>query len=375
MPSRTFQFWTAIHRYVGLATLAFLAFAALTGSALCFERVIDAGLNADLFDQPAPIASPPPASVVDQFHARHPEWVIAAFPLNIPADQRIPVTVSPRDGVDQIFLDRATGTIAGMRSTAPSLTRHGGAQWLHNAHYTLMAGDAGRWLMGGVSALWLVSNLVGLYLTFPQRGAFWRQWKRNWRFSFKSSFARLMLDLHRAPGLWLLLPFTVLALSGVALNFFEEAYAPMLTTLTHEVSPTQPATNQPPHTLTFTSATSAAIAVAHQRHEAWQPGAAEYDAKADRISIALTDDGQGNYHGLGPINYAFDRQSGALVEVYDPYRANLRLAGIRWLYPAHSGRVFGLATITLVFLSGLATAMMCVTGAYVWWKKRKIRRR
>ena len=44
-----------------------------------------------------------------------------------------------------------------------------------------------------------------------------------WRFSFRSIFARLMLDLHRSTGLWLLVGVTMLAFTSVCLNFYAEA--------------------------------------------------------------------------------------------------------------------------------------------------------
>lgn len=369
------RFWMAVHRYSGLAMLVFLAFAALTGSVLVFTRVLDEAINADLFRQAAVRGAPPVAPLVDRFRARHPDVVVTSFPLAVPADARIPVKIAPdpRRGVNQLFLDRATGALVAARSDAPALTRRGATRLLHDIHYTLMLDKWGRWLMGLVAAAWLCSNLVGSYLTFPLRGAFWKQWKRTWRFSLKSSFPRQMLDIHRASGLWLLAPLTALALTSVCMNFFAEAYTPLVEWAAPERAqplPSSPATGP----LNFAGAVRQAQAFTKIMHRRWQPATAIYEADDKRFGVTLTDDGTLNYHALGPIYLYFDAATGRLAEVVDPYHGNRTLALYRWLYTVHSGRIAGGPTVALVFVLGLVTFGMCVTGVYLWLKRRPMRR-
>jgi uncharacterized iron-regulated membrane protein len=86
-------------------------------------------------------------------------------------------------------------------------------------------------------------------------------------------------------------------------------------------------------------------------------------------------DGTLSYRHLGPIYVYFDTRSGKVAEVMDPYHGNDNLAARRILYPLHSGRVFGWPTTALIFVCGLTTLGLCVTGAYLWWKRRPMRRR
>lgn len=364
--------WMAAHRYSGLTILVFLAFAALSGSILVYLRPLDAALNADLFRQPAASEAPPVSVLVDQFRARHPELTVRSFPLTVAADARIPVNVAPVDQAvetDQVFLDRATGRLVASRSDTPALNRRGMARLLHEAHYTLMLGDYGRWFMGALALTWLVSNFVGVYLTFPARGAFWKQWKRTWRFSFSSPTPRLMMDLHRSLGLWLIVPLTLLALTSVCMNFFSEAYVPLVDRLVPERELMLPTTEgQGP--LTFAAAVDEARSVAGSMNGQWLPASVLYDASADRIGVTLTDNGMLSYNDLGPIYLYFDAGSGRLAEVIDPYHGNDNLAMFRWLYPVHSGHIAGWPTELLVVVSGLVVFGMCITGIYLWWKKR-----
>jgi uncharacterized iron-regulated membrane protein len=375
---RVREMWMAVHRYCGLVILVFLGFAALTGSALVMMQQIDEALNADLFRQPAATHPADVPQTVDRFRAEHPEFTVQSFPLAVTADARIPVKVVPVGGADptgpdQVFLDRATGAVAAARSTAPAPSRHGAARLLHDIHYTLMLGDYGRWFMGVVALAWLVSNFVGAYLTLPPRGPLWKQWKRTWRFSLRSAFPRQMMDLHRASGLWLFVPLTLLALTSVCMNFFAEGYDPLVERLVPEQVLPLPH-SEPSGPLSFASATVQAQRIADGMGEGWRPATVLYDSEENRIGVTLTDNGVLNYRRLGPIYLYFEAQTGRLAEVVDPYHGNTHLAWIRVLYPVHSGRIAGLPTLVLVFVSGLAIFAMCATGVYLWWKKRPSRK-
>jgi uncharacterized iron-regulated membrane protein len=83
-----------------------------------------------------------------------------------------------------------------------------------------------------------------------------------------------------------------------------------------------------------------------------------------------TDNGVVNYRHLGPVYLYFDAQSGAYVHEVNPYTDSAGLVMIRVLYPTHSGEVAGGFTVFLIFILGLATAEQCITGIWVWWKKR-----
>ncbi|TCM16936.1 putative iron-regulated membrane protein [Novosphingobium sp. PhB165] len=374
--------WIVLHRYLGLAAIPFLFIAAITGSVLCFVRPIDAWLNADLFRQPVAVAHPTEVvGMMDRFVQAHPEWIVRGFPIAVPGDLRIPVKVDRavgREGpaVDQIFLDRATGAIAGGRSTEAAFNRRGMAEWLVAFHSKLVLGTGGRWLMGLVAIAWLVGHLIGFYLSFPLRKPFWKGWKKSWKVSFRSLLPKFMHDWHQASALWLFVPLTVLALTSIGFNFFSEAYAPAVEALFAKDKP-DAAKTLPQGTgtapMTFADAVTAARAEAARTNVSWQPATVLTDPKEGTVGVTMTDDGRLNYHGLGPIYYYFDRKSGALVKTLDPYHGDSELAGYRLLYPLHSGRIGGNLTILLVFLSGLATAGLCVTGVYVWWKKRQSR--
>ena len=375
------QFWTSIHRYLGLATLAFLFLASVTGCLLCFDTSLDAALNPDLFRSASRPAIAPRAAA-EKLQAGRPGLMVLTLPLHRAPGRTIPVGVASRDpasplGYDQVFLDPADGHVVGTRLSGPGWDRRHLVEGIFQFHYTLLGGTWGRWLMGVAALGWLLGNIVGFYLTLPPVGPFWKRWKPMWTVDFRARLRRLLLDLHRASGLWLFAGVMVLAFTSVCMNFFDEAFTPAV----EAVSPARPAPfaaplpeAPAPPALDFAQAVSQAQAIATRDRPGWLPAKLSHVPERNLFGIMFTRSGVEEYRGLGPVTYYLDGSSGRLVYVDDPYRDSAGRRLSRALYPLHSGEVIGPLGVAIVFLLGLATAEMCVTGLYTWWKKRQSRR-
>lgn len=370
-------FWMAVHRYLGLATLVFLAIAAVTGCVLCVDKPLDAALNGDLFHRTTADAPLDPTRAVAALQAARPDLRVLSFPAAVGAGDTVPVSVAARDGghplpYSEVFIDRADGHLAGVRSGGPGWDRRHIVQGIFLLHYTLLAGTAGRWIMGLAALGWVIGNLVGLYLTFPVRGPFWTKWAALWTFRLKNPLPRLFLDLHRASGLWLLIPATVLAFTSVAMNFFDEAFTPIV----QAVSPARPTpfdgpppVTAPAPTVGFGDILAEARDRASARGLAWRPARLSYSSERNLYGVLMTRTGAETYEGLGPIDYWYDGD-GRFAFEDNPYRDSAGRKLSRALYPLHSGQVIGLAGVVLIFVLGLATAEMSITGGYLWWKRR-----
>ena len=374
--------WTKIHRWIGLSALGFLFIAGITGSVLCFDKRIDAALNPDLFYRQTPVTPIDPPRVAADVQARHPELIVTQLPLNPRPSENLKLEVAARDsgmtlGFDQLFVDPSNGQVVGTRQSSPGLGRRHIVEGIFQIHQNLVAGTWGRWIMGLAALLWFIGNFVGLYLTLPVKRPFWPKWKKKWKIDSRANMRRLMLEIHNSSGLWLLIPATVLAYTSVAMNFFDEAFTPAV----QAVSPAKPsifdAPVRPPSAgasgIGFPQALAIGSAAARSRGLTWQPALERYDAGHDVYGISFTDNGVENYHRLGPVTLYVDARSGRVVDADDPYHDSFGRKVSRSLYPLHSGEVAGPIGIALIFVLGLSTAEMCVTGFYTWWKKRKSR--
>lgn len=377
--AQTRQFWTKIHRWLGLAALAFLFIAGVTGSVLCFDKKIDAALNPGLFHRSSTGPTLAPPELAARLAAARPDLIITQFPLNPGPSENLKFDVQPRTtaanpAFNEMFVDPASGRIAGSRLNVPGWDRRHIVQAIFELHQNLLAGTAGRWLMGIAALAWLISNFVGLYLTFPAKRPFWPKWKKKWTIELGAKLRRFMLELHNASGLWLLILASVLAYTSVAMNFFDEAFVPAM----QAVSPAKPSVfdiapkrRAPGPAIGFPKALSYAVAAAKADRQQWQPALERFSPEYGVYGVSFTDNGVENYHLLGPVTYYVDDRTGALVEKDDPYHDSVGRKLTRSLYPFHSGDVAGWFGIAIIFVLGIATAEMCVTGFYTWWKKRQ----
>jgi uncharacterized iron-regulated membrane protein len=372
-----------IHRYTGLVTLAFLAVASITGCVLVFRGPIDHALNRDLFDAPrSAVSAEGSIAAVTRWADANPNLQALSFPLHPGELRAIPVTISAKPGsaapgFDEVFIDPQTGATIGARSTEPGIDRRHFIKGVADLHFDLVAGTPGRWFLGVVAVAWLLSALAGFYLTLPERGPFWRTWKRTWQFRRASPLPRLLLDLHRSTALWSFPFILLLAATSVAMNFFGEAYAPAVTKLwplEHDLFDRDPPPRKPVDPkLNFADGLRAAKVHAQEAGLAWQPATMLYLPEWNFYGVKFSPDGVLDYSNLGPVDYYVDADTGAYRHQVDPYTDSMGLKAIRVVYPLHSGEIFGFATVALVFVLGLATLLQSLTGLYIWWKKRKSR--
>jgi uncharacterized iron-regulated membrane protein len=360
------------HRYLGLASAAFLVLAGVTGSLLVFDEALDAALNPDLFRVPARENLLSGAALAARLAGAGLD--VTAMPLRIEPGRAVKVEA---DG-GQLFVDPADGRIVGTREDRPGWDRRHLVQGIFRLHYTLLAGTAGRWLMGVVALGWFVTNGVGFYLTLPTRGPFWPKWRQMWRIRLKVPPLRLLLDLHRASGLWLVPGVLILSATSAALNFYDEAFRPAVAAVSPPAATPWdrplPAARPLP-LIGFDAALDRAVALAARDGLGWQPAVLRHFADRQLYGVSFTPDGADDYPGLGPVAYLVDDRTGDLVFVDNPWTDSAGQKVLRALYPLHSGQVGGVATRLVVLLLGLATVEMAVTGIIVWWKKRRNRRR
>ncbi|QQN74329.1 PepSY domain-containing protein [Croceicoccus sp. YJ47] len=377
-------FLLLLHRYCGLVSLAFLAVAGLTGSLLVFRAPLDHALNSDLFSASNPVASTPLDTVaaIDAFQAAHPGLQVTAFPLRSDANRSIAAELSARPGAiapafDEVFLNPADGSVIGGRETGPGLGPRNFVAGVADLHFELLTGTPGRLFLGAIAVLWLLAMIAGLVLTTPEKGPFWKKWWRNWQFRRSSAIPRLLLDLHRASGLWLLPFLAVLAMTSIAFNFWSEAYEPAVTAvspLEHDLfDQDAPFPQGAVPRLSFSDVLPRAEAHAEAIGLDWEPARMLYLPQWNLYGVKFSPHGELSYRQLGPVDHYFDGDTGEWRHQVDPYSDSAGLAMIRVVYPLHSGEIFGFASLALVFVLGLVTFGQSVTGLYIWWKKRSSR--
>jgi uncharacterized iron-regulated membrane protein len=369
-----------IHKWSGLTTFLILLLAALTGCVLTFRQPLDAWLNPDLFAAHSNGRPLPIPALVDRVETQRPEVRATLVLARLGPGRASVLEVVPRNlGVaptySQIFAEPATGRILGQRLSRAGWDRRHILQGVYDLHVRLMAGTAGRVILGVTSGVWLASSLLGFYLTLPRAGPFWRRWRGQWSVAWRARTPRVMLDLHRASGLWLFAGVLALSASGLLLNFYSELSEPVANALSPSrfVEPLGHAAPPGPRPIDYGQAIAIAEARLRTDGRSLRLALASFDPDEDLYRIGFSGSGARDYWGLGPAYYYIDAATGAVVARDDPYRDSPGRAVLRALFPIHSGRIFGWIARLFIFVTGLGTAVMAVTGLYVWLRKQKAR--
>lgn len=227
-----------LHRWLGLVLAVLLGLLALTGALLAWEEEIDALLNPQWYrlEARAPL---PVFELLERIRPQLPGARLpATLPLQLRAGHPYRLAVEGKDGAVQYLFDPADGRLLGQRAL-------GRADWsaaglmptvlaLHR-HLLVPPGELRKpvvQLLGVVALLWLAEALCGLLMTLPRgRHRWFERFRPAWKIKWSAAAARREHDLHRAGGLWLLLPALMFALSGVMFNLQQEVFRPAMAAL------------------------------------------------------------------------------------------------------------------------------------------------
>jgi uncharacterized iron-regulated membrane protein len=397
-----------LHRYVGLLLVPFLFITGLTGAVISWDHELDDLLNPHLMQAAAPGPARPALELARQIEARDPQVRVSFIPLAAEAGETLHFGVEPRldprtgeafaSRYNQVFIDPASGHEVGRRQWGAvwPITRETFVSFLYKLHFSLHLPEMwgsdrwGIWLLGVIAVLWTIDCFSGAYLTLPARRrtatptvprrTWWQRWQVAWRIRRGAGSYKLNYDLHRAVSLWTWGLLFILAFTAFSLNLYREVFFPLLSAVSR-VTPTPFETRLPsdarhPHTprIDFAGIVDRAQAEARRRHWPEPPGSVFYASAFDVYGVQFFHPGDDHgAAGVGPARLFFDGEDGRLLGERLPWQGSVADIFVQAQFPLHSGRLLGLPGRILISAMGLVVAMLSLTGAYVWWKKRRSR--
>ncbi|HWI86955.1 MAG TPA: PepSY-associated TM helix domain-containing protein [Sphingomonas sp.] len=200
--------WFQVHKWIGLLLAIILIPLSLTGSLLVWDGPLDRLLRPAHHVDAGPIALPPSAYVAAARGAlpsgsRITSLVIGEGPVMVTA---MPPQAGQIPGPPQriaAWIDPATGRVIDSGPTTSPLLR-----WSHVFHGSLQIPGSGRAVVGWLGVAMLISSLTGIWLWWPLTGSVTRgfRWKRQ---------PTINANLHHLAGFWISLPLAILSLTGV----------------------------------------------------------------------------------------------------------------------------------------------------------------
>lgn len=374
-----------LHRYIGLALASFLAVSGLTGSIIAFNHELDEALNPGLFAPPGvgPALAPDRLRAIAE--AAEPSLRVVYLPVDLSAGHAAVLGAAGREGSGledeyvELFLDPTDGVLLGQRiwgacCFSPSQL----LPFLYRIHDTLLLPETwGMLLLGVVAILWSLDCLVGLSLTLPRGRPRLRRWLGFWALKRRAGSYRRILDLHRAGALWFWAMLLVMAISGLSLTLHDQVFKPVVA-LVADLSPDpwEPVAESAdpdslPAPIGFTEAHR--IATEHGRARSWPtiPIGIYHAAKYHAYAVFFSDPGTEHKAGLGGESLYLDDRTGAVLFADIPGSGTPGDIFLEAQLPLHSGMIAGLPGRIVVSATGLAVAMLSVTGVAIWVRKRR----
>lgn len=346
--------WLLIHKWIGLAIAVLVIPVSLSGAALVWRDALDRAVHPARYatsgDRLMPIGA-----------------YVAAAEARLSQGERIARLTLPERGGPVIVA--ATPAASTLRSGPPVLTElyldpptarvldmaysaAGPVRFLHALHGSLqIPAGWGRPLVGWPGVALLLSSLSGLWLWWPTVGP-WTQGLR-WRRRPDAN-----ANLHHLFGFWTAVPLFVLALTGAWISFPKAFGA-----LVGEGWPRGPDRSRQAlarpvarAALGVDQAVARALAVA--------PG------RAERIDWPTERTPDWSVEVAGGARRTVSVADDAGVAALAPERPGQGpVAG--WMRRIHEGDGMGPVWRTVIFLSGILSAVLAVTGPIMWWRTRR----
>ena len=391
--------WVWIHRWVGLLMVSVLVIEGVTGSLVAFRSPLSRWLAPTFYASP-PLDGARPLPLGDlakKVQARIGPRARVAYFFDGSARGQTMVRVAPAT-------DTATGKpysidfgwIAVNPWTGAELARYSNGGYtagvlpnvmpfVYELHTSLALGGIGNWILGITAIAWTLDCLYALYLTFPRSSRrFLHRWKDAWVIKSKASALRINFDLHRAGGLWFWALLLMFAWSSVELTL-HQVYEPVTSTfldyetIDKEIGDLPQRQGDAPPKLDWIQAQAAADALIAERGRiegfmALRPTMMAYFGPNGIYSYSVATDR--TFPNFSEYDVYIDGDTGRLFKIL---RSNGEHAGntvTNWLRALHfaSDPMDQLWYRWLICLTGIYTVVLCVTGVYIWWRKRVSRR-
>lgn len=346
------------HLVLGFTAGSLLACVGLSGACLAFRAELDRLLHPSLYST-SPAGPAPSLAAVAEMASRAAGTPVASIAL--PRAAGAPYLVTTVGG-QEVFIAATGLRVQGMRDAAQAPLAI-----LLRFHRTLLAGDAGRSVVGGAALILLALISSGLVLWLPRS---WKLLKSRLVVRLDAPPARWGWDLHHAVGAYAALGLTVSATTG-AIFAFKPVSQPLLGALTASPPPKLEAPvvlARPGEPLVTPDMAVSAALTRFPRAGVMTVHYPQAATETYRIDLRQP----GDVHPNGRSLVWVDPHRGTLLDAIDPMQApwGWRLYYV-YNFPIHTGEALGIAGQALMAVTSLSPLVLFVTGFMIWRVKQR----
>ena len=240
-------------------------------------------------------------------------------------------------------------------------------------HMRMLFGEkVGHFVVSYSVLIFVILLISGIVLWFPRK---WNKTERNKSFKIKWSakFKRINYDMHNVLGFYALAVLLMISLTGLTWSFdWVQNTARFVANGAKNIAKAKPVVSD---STQFRNALAVDIAFSSAQETSRQAFSflINFPAKTEgtiNISSYLT---SWNLHDRSQASY--DRYSGKLLRSTTYEQLNTGDKMYQLNYDLHTGAYLSLPSRILAFVASLVAACLPLTGFYIWWSKRSIKKR
>jgi uncharacterized iron-regulated membrane protein len=353
-----------LHRWIGLvAALALLALG-FSAAILIFESPLDRLLNGSLVKVTPADTRLSLNEITRRLGQAYPQYHVAGWNLPQRPDEAAVAFLEVNQGVQPIVpvaeelalaVNPYTGKVLGDLEKANNLMGY-----VHQFHTHLLAGKAGKAIVGWSAVCLLMLSLTGIVL-------WWR--RKIGRFRWNLSGAAFNFQVHHAVGIYAWPFLMLLSVTGIAISWEDPAGR-----LADRLTSSPPAAKMLPADAVSSGAipldSDQLVSIAEKNAPGAQITRIQLDSGPKtpvRVIMKYPED----HTPAGRTQVLLDAYSGKVRMLTDARSASLGFKLMRlWNRQYHTGDIFGWPTQMLALVFSLALVIMAITGPLIWYKRK-----
>jgi uncharacterized iron-regulated membrane protein len=329
----------------------------VSGAIVAFEDELDRALNAKL-SYVQPQGQPLTLDAVTQkLLAEYPGARIEGFEPPQRPNLSLFVGVKDASGKDfQLGVDPYTGAVLGSADQANHFVAR-----VHQFHTHLLAGEAGKQIVGWSGVLLLVLSITGIVLWWPAK---------RFRLSWNGSGKRFNFELHNTIGVTSSVFLFVFAITSVCIHWERQ-----VGNLAQQMSPTpspRPTPPQVPAPGTPMLSADRLMEIAQRTLPEARIMALQLPANPKQpaqVALKFPED----HTPLGRSRLRIDAYSGKVLLVQSSRDMSTPMKYARmWNREIHTGDILNLPTRILTAFFSLMLPVLAISGPLIWWNRRTV---
>lgn len=355
-------FFRTIHLYLGLAAGLVIMTTCLTGAALVFEKELQQLIYPERYQVKVSGDRVSISQLSDALFQSVPDAKISSVKVYADPERSVEISYSqhPEAGNTLAFMNPYSGELISLYTYRNTFFYS-----VFALHRWLLAGDAGKLIVGISTSIFLFILITGIILWWPGSK---KKLRQRLKLKWNGGWKRINHDLHIVIGFYSAIFLFAFAFTGLAWSFqwFNDGI--------YRITGTENKRPDPPLSAYDINAHSLSIDAIHEIVRKEIADVHYYTLNLPKDSIAsfgITALASSPVHEKATDQYFFDQYSGSLIGTALYKDRNLGQRVRSTFYPVHVGSIGGITGRIIAFLACAAGVIFPVTGVIMWINRLK----